>query len=99
MGVQPDGTIWVAGAVRTVDVPERWDLATWVYGPDKQAHGEATYNDPSDFQQKRSERAHAVAVLPGGRVVIAGTREVVVPDQMDAMNALGVCAMPTCRWC
>ena len=81
VGVQPDGTIWVTGAVRTSTGPDRWDLATWVYGPDKQAHGQDIYNDPSDDMQKRSERGHAVAVLPGGRVVVAGTREVHVDPQ------------------
>ena len=80
VGVQPDGTIWVAGDVRTSVGPERWDLAVWVYGPDKQAHGQDIYNDPSDDDQYRSERGHAVAVLPGGRVVVAGTREFYVDD-------------------
>lgn len=45
VGVQPDGTIWVAGAVRTGVAPERWDLAVWVYGADKVAHGQDIYND------------------------------------------------------
>ena len=84
VGVQADGTIWVAGAVRTNDVPERWDLATWVYGPDKQAHGQDIYNDPDDKLKLRSERGRAVAVLPGGRVVVAGTREVFVNAQYKA---------------
>ena len=83
VGVQPDGTIWVAGDVRTSVGPERWDLAVWVYGPDKQAHGQDIYNDPLDVQQYRSERGHAVAVLPGGRVVVAGTRELLVGDQQS----------------
>ena len=82
VGVQPDGTIWIAGAVRTSTGPDRWDLAVWVYGPDKQAHGQDIYSDPLDFEQKSSERGHAIAVLPGGRVVVAGTREV----RVDAMN-------------
>ena len=81
VGVQADGTIWVAGAVRTVDVPERWDLATWVYGPDKQAHGQDIYNDPDDELEQRSERGRAVAVLLGDRVVVAGTREVLADVQ------------------
>jgi hypothetical protein len=81
VGVQPDGTIWVAGDVRTGVGPEEWDLAVWVYGPDKQAHGQDIYNDPSDDDQFRSERGHAVAVLPGGRVVVAGTREIYVDVQ------------------
>ncbi|MBL9107346.1 MAG: hypothetical protein JNL82_41030, partial [Myxococcales bacterium] len=80
VGVQPDGTIWVAGDVRTGVGPEEWDLAVWVYGPDKQAHGQDIYNDPTDLLTVRSERGHAVAVLPGGRVVVAGTREVLVND-------------------
>ena len=78
VGVQADGTIWVAGAVRTDDAPERWDLATWVYGPDKQAHGQDIYNDPADQFHDRSERGLAVAVLSDDRVVVAGTREVYV---------------------
>jgi hypothetical protein len=85
VGVQADGTIWVAGAVRTNDAPEEWDLATWVYGPNKEAHGQDIYNDPTDVTQYRSERGRAVAVLPGGRVVIAGTREVLVDVQNDAV--------------
>ena len=89
VGVQPDGTIWVAGAVRTSTGPDRWDLAVWVYGPDKQAHGQDVYSDPLDFEQIRSERAHAVAVLPGGRVVIAGTGEVYV-DVQDPNALRGV---------
>jgi len=80
VGVQPDGTIWIAGSVRTGTAPDRWDLAVWVYGPDKQAHGQDIYNDPADFMEERSERANAVAVLPGDRVVVAGTREVFVDD-------------------
>jgi hypothetical protein len=84
VGVQADGTIWVAGSVRTGDAPERWDLATWVYGPDKQAHGQDIYNDPTDNDMKRSERGRAVAVLPGGLVVVAGTREVFVNAQHNA---------------
>ncbi|MBL9107504.1 MAG: hypothetical protein JNL82_41845 [Myxococcales bacterium] len=83
VGVQPDGTIWVAGDVRTDDTPERWDLAVWVYGPDKQAHGQDIYKDPLDTLNDRSERGHAVAVLPGDRVVVAGTRELLVGDQQS----------------
>jgi hypothetical protein len=89
VGVQADGTIWVAGAVRTNEAPESWDLATWVYGPDKQAHGQDIYNDPDDELKKRSERGRAVAVLPGGRVVIAGTRQVYV-DINDVAAPRGV---------
>ncbi len=85
VGVQADGTIWVAGAVRTSDAPERWDLATWVYGPDKQAHGQDIYNDPDDKLKLRSERGRAVAVLPDGLVVIAGTREIYVDFQNPAV--------------
>ncbi|MBL8971498.1 MAG: hypothetical protein JNK56_12995, partial [Myxococcales bacterium] len=90
VGVQPDGTIWVAGAVRTSTGPDRWDLAVWVYGPDKQAHGQDTYYDIADDDKYRSERARAVAVLPGGRVVVAGTREVVNPIPMDPLLLRGV---------
>jgi len=81
VGVQADGRIWVAGAVRTSAGPDKWDLATWIHGPDKQAHGQDIYNDPSDNDMLRSERGRAVAVLPGDRVVVAGTREVYVDDQ------------------
>jgi len=89
VGVQADGTIWVAGAVRTNDAPERWDLATWVYGPGKQAHGQDIYNDPEDDDMVRSERGRAVAVLPGGLVVVAGTREV-YPGNNDPAYLRGV---------
>jgi hypothetical protein len=81
VGVQPDGTIWVAGSVRTSTAPDRWDLKVWVYDPDKQAYGPDTYKDPDDMWNDRSERANAVAVLPGGRVVVAGMREVYVDLQ------------------
>jgi hypothetical protein len=57
VGVQPDGTIWVAGDVRTSVGPERWDLAVWVYGPDKQAHGQDIYNDPTDFSSSAANAA------------------------------------------
>jgi hypothetical protein len=76
--------------VRTGVGPERWDLAVWVYGPDKQAHGQDIYNDPDDKLKQRSERGRAVAVLPGGRVVVAGTREIYVDDTIPARSLGGV---------
>jgi hypothetical protein len=85
VGVQPDGTIWVAGALRTSTGPDRWDLAVWVYGPDKQAYGQDIYKDPMDFWNDRSEHVKTVAVLPGGRVVVAGTREAFVDFQNPAV--------------
>jgi hypothetical protein len=90
VGVQADGTIWVAGAVRTSAGPDRWDLATWVYGPDKQAHGQDIYNDPTDITNDRSERGRAVAVLSGDRVVVAGTREIVAVNPMEPWHLRGV---------
>ena len=80
VGVQPDGTIYVAGARRTGLNPERWDMEVSVYGPDKTAYGPIAYKDPDDKKNDRSERGRAVAVLASGRVVIAGTGEIVNPN-------------------
>ncbi|MBZ5708096.1 hypothetical protein K7C98_02425 [Nannocystis pusilla] len=79
-GITKDGSIYVAGAVRVAKGPDVWDMAMWVYSPDKQAFGPDIFKDPTDDPPyKRSERGHAVAVLPSGRVAVAGTREVVDP--------------------
>ena len=80
VGVQPDGTIYVAGAKRTGVNPERWDMEVSVYGADKTAYGPISYSDPGDTFNDRSERGRAVIVLKSGRVVIAGTREIVDPN-------------------
>jgi hypothetical protein len=77
VGVQPDGTIYVAGAKRTSVNPERWDMEVSVYGADKTAYGPISYSDPGDTFNQRSERGRAVVVLKSGRVVILGTREIV----------------------
>lgn len=77
--VTADGTIYVAGAIRTDQNPDRWDLAVWVHGADKVAHGSDVYADPGDELNQRSERGRAVAVLASGRIAVAGTREVQVP--------------------
>ena len=84
VGVQPDGTIYVAGARRTNVNPERWDMEVSVYGPDKTAYGPIAYKDPDDKWNDRSERGRAVAVLKSGRVVIVGTREIVNPNDPNA---------------
>jgi len=83
VGVQPDGTIYVAGARRTGLNPERWDMEVSVYGPDKTAYGPIAYKDPADKWNDRSERGRAVAVLKNGRVVVVGTREIFDPIQND----------------
>ena len=83
VGVQPDGTIYVAGARRTSVNPDRWDLEVSVFGPDKTAYGPFPYSDPEDFANDRSERGRAVAVLKNSNVVVAGEREVVDPDDMN----------------
>jgi hypothetical protein len=80
VGLQPDGTIYVAGARRTGTNPDRWDMEVSVYGADKTAYGPIPYSDPSDEQNVRSERGRAVVVLKSGRVVIVGTREIVDPN-------------------
>lgn len=80
VAVTADGTAYVAGAIRTGKNPDRWDLAVWVYGPDKVAYGVDVYADPEDKLQQRSERGRAVAVLGSGRVAVAGTREVLAQD-------------------
>ena len=80
VGVQPDGTIWVAGAKRTDVNPERWDMEVSVFGPDKAAYGPFPYSDPEDLLNTRSERGRAVAVLKNGNVVIGGTGEIVDPN-------------------
>ena len=83
VGVQPDGTIWVAGAERTGVNPERWDMEISVFGPDKTAYGPFTYSDPEDDDKFRSERGRAVVVLKNGNVVVAGEREISVPNVDD----------------
>ena len=80
VGVQTDGTIWVAGAKRTGVNPERWDMEISVFGPDKTAYGPFTYSDPEDIKNDRSERGRAVVVLKNGNVVVVGEREIVVPN-------------------
>ncbi len=85
VGVQPDGTIWVAGAKRTGVNPERWDMEVSVFGPDKTPYGPFPYSDPEDkVLNKRSERGRAVAVLKNGDVVVVGEREVVDPNNPNA---------------
>lgn len=79
VAVMADGTIYVAGAIRTAQNPDRWDLAVWVHGADKVAYGVDIYADPGDKLNLRSERGRAVAVLQSGRVAVAGTREVQAP--------------------
>ena len=81
VGVQPDGTIYVAGSKRTSVNPERWDMEISVYGADKAAYGPIPYSDPDDDDNDRSERGRAVVVLKSGRVVILGTREIKDDDQ------------------
>ncbi len=88
VGVQPDGTIYVAGAKRTGVNPERWDMEVSVYGADKTAYGPIPYSDPEDDFNSRSERGRAVVVLKSGRVVILGTREIVNPE--DPNNQMTV---------
>lgn len=83
VGVQPDGTIWVAGAKRTGVNPELWDMEVSVFGPDKTAYGPFPYSDPEDLSNLRSERGRAVIVLKNGNVVVAGEREVVIPNTND----------------
>ncbi|MBL9105143.1 MAG: hypothetical protein JNL82_29625 [Myxococcales bacterium] len=80
VGVQPDGTIYVAGARRTGVNPDVWDMEISVFGPDKAAYGPFPYSDPEDLENKQSERGRAVAVLKNGNVAIGGTREVVDPN-------------------
>lgn len=80
VGVQPDGTIYVAGARRTGVNPDRWDMEISVFGPDKTAYGPFPYSDPEDEYKERNERGRAVAVLKNGNVVVAGEREIVDPN-------------------
>ncbi|MCY1060721.1 hypothetical protein [Nannocystis sp. SCPEA4] len=75
-GITKDGSIYVAGGVRVAKGPDVWDMATWVYGPDKQAFGPDIFKDLEDELEERSEYGHAVAVLASGRVAVAGRREV-----------------------
>lgn len=90
VGVQPDGTIWVAGAQRTGVNPERWDMEVSVFGPDKTAYGPFAYSDPKDIKKDRSERGRAVAVLKNGNVVVAGEREITDPNNMNWFPTRGV---------
>jgi len=89
VGVQPDGTIYIAGARRTGVNPDRWDMEISVLGPDKTAYGPFIYSDPEDENNNRSERGRAVAVLNNGRVVVAGEREFWDPNK-DALFTRGV---------
>ncbi|MFY0531462.1 hypothetical protein [Nannocystis pusilla] len=77
VGVMPDGTIYVTGAILTGKMPESWDMATWVYGPDKTAHGVDVFREEM-FDQLNilSERGRGVAVLKDGRVAVVGTRQI-----------------------
>lgn len=85
VGVLPDESAYVAGAVRVKTGPDVWDMATWVYSADKEAYGPDIFKDPLDVPPfKRSERGYAVAVLPSGRVAVAGTRE--VWDEVNQIN-------------
>ena len=86
VGVQPDGTIYVAGAKRTSINPERWDMEITVLGSDKTLYGTPHFKDADDKLSLRSERGRAVVVLKSGRVVILGTREIVNPE--DPNNPL-----------
>jgi len=86
VGVQPDGTIYVAGAKRTGVNPERWDMEVTVLGSDKTLYGAPSYSDPDDEQKLRSERGRAVVVLKSGRVVIVGTREIADPSDPNNQN-------------
>ncbi|MBZ5709299.1 hypothetical protein [Nannocystis pusilla] len=78
VGVMPDGTIYVTGGIRTNDAPELWDMATWVYGADKTAHGVDVFRESKalDPANEWSERGRGVAVLKDGRVGVVGTREI-----------------------
>jgi len=86
VGVTADKSIYVAGSVRVKKGPDVWDMATWVYSPDKQAYGPDVFNDPTDTWTLRSERGYAVAVLESGRVAVAGTREVEDPITKDTYH-------------
>ena len=86
VGVQPDGTIWVAGAVRTDVNPERWDMQISVFGPDKTAYGPFTFSDPTDLKNKRSERGRAVAILKTGNVVVGGEREIFIANEAEPIT-------------
>ncbi len=82
VGVQPDGTIYVAGSRRTSVNPDRWDMEISVFGPDKTAYGPFTYSDPEDEEfNLRSERGRTVAVLKNGNAVVAGDREYRDPNK------------------
>jgi len=90
VGVQPDGTIYIAGAKRTGVNPDRWDMEVSVFGPDKTAYGPIPYSDPGDELKDRNERGRAVVVLKSGRVVILGTREIVDPNDKNKWITRGV---------
>ena len=80
VGVQPDGTIYVAGARRTGVGPDRWDMEVSVFDAAGKAYGPVSYSDPDDWQNDRSEHGRAVVVLANGRVVVVGTHEIVNPN-------------------
>ncbi|HEY0139207.1 MAG TPA: hypothetical protein VGB85_34200 [Nannocystis sp.] len=82
VGVQSDGTIWVAGAKRTGVNPEFWDMEVSVFGPDKTPYGPFPYSDPEDKKNERSERGRAVVVLKNGNVVVVGEREILDPNMV-----------------
>jgi len=90
VGVQPDGTIWVAGAMRTSVNPDRWDMEVSVYGADKTSYGLFHYSDPGDKGNLFSERGRAVAVLNNGDVAIGGTREIFDPNDPNKVITRGL---------
>jgi hypothetical protein len=81
VGVQADGTIWVAGAVRTKRRPGAVGPGDVGLRPGQAGPRTGHLQRPRRLHAERSERGRAVAVLPGGRVVVAGTREVYVDVQ------------------
>lgn len=87
VGVTPDGTIYVTGGIRTAVAPDRWDMATWVYGIDGTAYGVDEFRESpaEDPQNILSERGRGVASLKDGRVAVVGTREVRDPITNDLL--------------
>ncbi|MCY0994703.1 hypothetical protein OV203_46690 [Nannocystis sp. ILAH1] len=91
VGVTLDGTIYVTGAILTGKMPEKWDMATWVYGPDKTAHGVDVFREELlDPTNTFSERGRGVAVLQDGRVAVVGTRQVGDPNDPNVPFSRGV---------
>lgn len=87
VAVTAEGTIVVAGAVRTAAQPPRYDWRVWGYTKLGVAPWVDTLplgpNEALDEFNARNEHARAVVVLPGGEILVVGEREYKKLDEAD----------------